>query len=233
MKAVQIQNGMSTNAPGYGVGADRYLQFTQAEDAKDEVMKFLISKIKSKKVLDVACGNGKYAKTLAKETKSYTGVDISPQQIELAKNACKNQKNVFFFVGDATKLSFADDAFDVVICTWGVSSIPTPEERKQVLKELERVTSNNGVIYIIENSPFDQFHDLRGLFYQMKTLSIAQLILNEGFEFEIKLSTHFKFNTVKEANEVLKYFWPQHIKERLHSRILDHEILVFKKEKNE
>ena len=41
------------------------------------------------------------------------------------------------------------------------------------------------------------------------------------------------FNTVKEANEILRYFWPQHIKEGLHFRILDHEILVFTNEKNE
>ena len=228
-----VQNGMSTHAQGYGIGADRYLQFTQAEDAKEEVIKYLLTKVKSKKVLDVCCGNGKYAKVLAKETYSYTGIDISPQQIELAKKTCKDQKNTFFFVGDATNLSLASEMFDLVICTWGISSITSSEDRKQVLKELERVTAQGGTIYIIENSPFDEFHKIRGLFYQLKNLSIAKLILNKGFKFDTKLNTYFKFRTVNEANELLFYFWPDHIKEKISSRILNHEIIVFKKEKNE
>ena len=233
MKKQIKERGLSEGSELYRKYTNTYEEFSKAEDVQNKVIEFLIPRVQDKIVVDFCCGNGKYAKVLAKETYSYTGIDISPQQIELAKKTCKDQKNTFFFVGDATNLSLASEMFDLVICTWGISSITSSEDRKQVLKELERVTAQGGTIYIIENSPFDEFHKIRGLFYQLKNLSIAKLILNKGFKFDTKLNTYFKFRTVNEANELLFYFWPDHIKEKISSRILNHEIIVFKKEKNE
>ena len=70
-------------------------------------------------ILDVGCGYGalyeclQRTDTMAPEGLVYTGLDISPDLLELAKYRHPTQK---FVLGDARSMPFHDDEFDWVIC---------------------------------------------------------------------------------------------------------------------
>lgn len=56
----------------------------------------LLNLIKSTKVLDIGCGIGRWAKTMAPLVNKYHGTDLMPQFIDIAKEECKEFSNVTF-----------------------------------------------------------------------------------------------------------------------------------------
>jgi ubiquinone/menaquinone biosynthesis C-methylase UbiE len=66
-----------------------------------------------KNVLDFGCGDGRYAKDLmAMGADSVSGIDISPDMIDLAKQ--NEIPGLSFFVADGAKLPFEENSFDIV-----------------------------------------------------------------------------------------------------------------------
>jgi SAM-dependent methyltransferase len=65
-------------------------------------------------VLDVGCGTGKYAIAIADRCKAVTGIDFSPNMIELAKQkAAEHQTgNVDFFCGDWHNFNLRQSGFE-------------------------------------------------------------------------------------------------------------------------
>jgi ubiquinone/menaquinone biosynthesis C-methylase UbiE len=121
-------------------------------------------------ILDLGCGAGRT--TFALNELGYSniiGIDIADKLIEYANNYSKeNNIKIDFRVGDATKLDFEDNTFDVVIFSYnGMQSIPGEENRKKVLKEVYRVLKPNGY-YIFtahdrhdsKSSYLDFWHDI-------------------------------------------------------------------------
>ena len=78
-------------------------------------------------VLDCGCGTGPMIAILSEKypKKHYTGLDLTPEMIEKAKQ--KNLTNAEFVVGDCENLPFADNSFDVVICTNSFHHYPNPQ----------------------------------------------------------------------------------------------------------
>ena len=79
-------------------------------------------------LLDVGCGTGPMIELLAKEypDRRYTGLDLTPKMIEVAK--AKRLPNAEFFVGDSENLPFADESFDAVICANSFHHYPNPQK---------------------------------------------------------------------------------------------------------
>ena len=102
---------------------------------------------KNDKILDLGCGAGRTTINLFKE--GYTniiGLDIADKLVDFAKSYSK-EKNlaINFVVGDATKIEFEDNSFDVVLFSFnGMQCIPGLENRKNVLKEVYRVLKPGG-----------------------------------------------------------------------------------------
>ena len=94
------------------------------------------------KYLDVGCGNGMTALYL---TQMYgfdvTGIDVDPEQIRLAQESAGNRTDVRFLVGDATRLPFDAEEFDIVATNKTTHHIP---EWKTVLTEMVRVLRPGG-----------------------------------------------------------------------------------------
>ena len=67
-------------------------------------------------LLDCGCGTAPMISLLYEKypEKKYTGIDITPRMIEVAK--AKNLPGVEFVVGDCEKLPFEENSFDAVIC---------------------------------------------------------------------------------------------------------------------
>jgi ubiquinone/menaquinone biosynthesis C-methylase UbiE len=62
--------------------------------------------------LDLGCGEGRFARALAAEGHRVTGVDVSPELVELARHA---DAAGTYLVADAEGLPFPDSAFDLVV----------------------------------------------------------------------------------------------------------------------
>ena len=67
-------------------------------------------------LLDCGCGTAPMLSLLKAKypDKHYTGIDLTPKMIEVAK--AKGLEDVNLVVGDCERLPFADNSFDVVIC---------------------------------------------------------------------------------------------------------------------
>jgi SAM-dependent methyltransferase len=91
-------------------------------------------------VLDVACGTGVVAITCARRSARVTGLDLTPELIERAReNAQIANVTVEWHEGDAEQLPFADATFDVVLSQFGHIFAPRPDVAiGQMLRVLKR-----------------------------------------------------------------------------------------------
>jgi ubiquinone/menaquinone biosynthesis C-methylase UbiE len=95
------------------------------------------------KVLEVGCGTGAVARTLAGWPKVGTvvGVDPSPYLIERARRLNRVGPHLAFEVGDGRALRFEDASLDAVILHTVLTHVPGPEA---VLAEAHRVMRPDG-----------------------------------------------------------------------------------------
>ena len=102
-------------------------------------------------VLDVACGTGDMAVSLAERGCTVTGVDLSEEMLAIArpKTASANfQLSTFNFqLSNVEALPFAEGEFDAVTCAFGVRNFVHLE---QGLKEMLRVLKPGGTMVILE-----------------------------------------------------------------------------------
>lgn len=101
------------------------------------------------RVIELGCGTGYYGMAFADACRTYTGVDISPANIERfqEKIVAAGIKNVEAVVGDATSLPWiSDSAFDVVLCLGPMYHLPR-RERLSVFRECCRI-ANQGAILV-------------------------------------------------------------------------------------
>ena len=132
---------------------------------------------KNAKILDIGCGAGRTTINLYKNGyKDIIGLDLSSKLIEYAKNYVeKNKLNIEFINGDATKLGFEDNVFDVVIFSYnGMQCIPGKNNRDSILKEVYRVLKPGG-LYIFtahnrdDSGSFQSFWDEEKIRWQNGT----------------------------------------------------------------
>ena len=105
--------------------------------------------IKDADILEVGCGNG-YAASLitAENPSSYTGLDIMPEQLEIARN--RDLKNATFIEGSADALSrFPESCFDAILDFCILHHV---EGWRTFFDEAHRVLKDDGNIYIADLS---------------------------------------------------------------------------------
>lgn len=101
------------------------------------------------RVLEIGCGPGPIARTLAARTGvgEVVGIDPSPEFIERARARANSVANLTFVCGDGRDLPFDDDSFDAVVCHTSLCHIPSPDI---VLAEAHRVTVIGGLLAIFD-----------------------------------------------------------------------------------
>ncbi len=118
-------------------------------DAHVLSLKIVTPYIANKTVLDVGCWTGQFAKRILIKTKSVTGVDIEANAIKLAKKNCPKGS---FYEGDARKLQFKKNTFDVVTFLDVIEHVPKGTELT-CLKEIHRVLKPKGILILC--TPFN------------------------------------------------------------------------------
>jgi 2-polyprenyl-6-hydroxyphenyl methylase/3-demethylubiquinone-9 3-methyltransferase len=123
----------------YQVAPKRIQQLLEAE------IDFVIERIgRNDAVLDLGCGYGRVSTELSNKAAKVVGIDISEDNIQLAKEL-NNNSNCEFHTMNAIDLKFENDIFDMTICIQnGISAFKvSPEE---LVIETIRVTKKGGVI---------------------------------------------------------------------------------------
>jgi SAM-dependent methyltransferase len=96
------------------------------------------------RVLDVACGTGVVAITAARAGARVSGLDLTPQLLERAReNARLATVEIDLREGDAEQLPFDEAVFDVVLSQFGHMFAPRPDV---ALNEMLRVLKPGGTI---------------------------------------------------------------------------------------
>ncbi len=119
----------------------------QTEEELSYVMRFLN---KNWKILDLACGYGRFTITLASKGFRVEGVDITPIFIERAvEEAKKRNIDIEFKIGGMTNLPYKDNSFYSIICMWNAFSELAPEkEQRNAISEIYRVLKKGGLAIV-------------------------------------------------------------------------------------
>src|SRR5947209_6574807 len=101
-----------------------------------------------KRILDAACGNGRYSKFILRHADSdavVTAFDLSPRMLQRAQARLKNPR-VSHAVADLTRLPYPAASFDAVVCGWVLEHLPDPAPG---LRELARVLQPDGKLLLM------------------------------------------------------------------------------------
>ena len=114
------------------------------------------------KILDIGCGNGRFAKFLNKmevfkksSNIQYIGIDSSKNLIDIAKKETKDIRNfqTTFLVADALdfddlKKKIGDEKFDLIVAIGLMHHIPGFDNRIELLQNLSMLLRTNGQLWI-------------------------------------------------------------------------------------
>lgn len=121
---------------------------------EDEIVKKQIKRIIKNehiKVLDIGCGAG-HGITLCPKDIEYTGIDISPKMLEIAKKVYPSNN---FLLTSVESLPFEDNSFDVCVSFYG--SLSHVSSIKKAICEINRVLTDSGfflgMFYSLKNYP--------------------------------------------------------------------------------
>ncbi len=99
---------------------------------------------RGERVLDVACGTGIVSRTIAPlvgDGGKVTGVDLSPDMIEVARTLMPQGTSIELKQGNGTALDLPDRSFDLVTCQHGLQFFP---DRLAGTREFRRVLGDGG-----------------------------------------------------------------------------------------
>lgn len=83
------------------------------------------------RVLDLGCGNGVPGTRLLAERYDVTGLDLSPVQIERARELVPAAR---FECGDMTAAAFAPESFDAVVAYFSLINVPVSRQRDLIAR---------------------------------------------------------------------------------------------------
>ncbi len=95
-------------------------------------------------IADIGCGNGRLIREL-KYDETYTGVDVSQNLIEQAKQLFPHHT---FLLGSLLNIPIPDNSIDTTFAIASLHHIPSDELREKAVEELHRITKPGGHVII-------------------------------------------------------------------------------------
>ena len=121
--------------------------------------------LKSKKLLEIGCGNGHWLREFIKwgaQPKNVTGIDLLDDRVAEAKQLCPSEVKIER--GSAAKLEFCNEDFDLILQSMVFTSVLDPSLKQQIASEMIRVVKPEGLILWYDyhvNNPWN--NDVRGV----------------------------------------------------------------------
>lgn len=133
-------------------------------------------------ILELACETGSLSAYLHAQDHHVTGVDHSSKMIQYAKI---NHPEIDFYQGDASKLTFNNDEFDIVLAASLINIAPSAQT---IVAEMARVCKPEGIIKILV--PEKDFDDvkLEQLVNQLGISGFAEVALRTWHKYPPKMS---------------------------------------------
>ena len=107
---------------------DRIAALSQGEgwDHNAHYHAFLLRQLPSQlhETLEVGCGTGAFARTLAERSERVLAIDLSPRMVEVARECSKGCPNVEYAVADANWWGFPRERFDCVASITTLHHLP-------------------------------------------------------------------------------------------------------------
>lgn len=134
------------------------------------------------RVLEVAPGPGYFAIALAKlGAFEITGLDVSKTFVEVArKNAQEEGVKVDFQQGNASRMPFADDSFDLILCRAAFKNFSEPV---RALVEMRRVLRPGGKAVIIDLCRDTPREEIYKYIDAMKLSAVTTILTKWSFRF--------------------------------------------------
>jgi ubiquinone/menaquinone biosynthesis C-methylase UbiE len=160
---------------------DRINPFIWNEEMRTEALDLLDIE-PDDRVLDVGCGTGFGTEGILEHVENVHGLDQSVHQLEKAWAKLGKHDPVSFYRGDAERLPFQADTFDVVWSSGSIEYWPNPVD---ALKEFRRITKPGGQVLVVgPNYPrrtvFQKLADTIMLFYDESEAD--RMFTEAGFE---------------------------------------------------
>jgi ubiquinone/menaquinone biosynthesis C-methylase UbiE len=224
---------LSEGSKSYHDEAHIYECFSQAEDKPGKILELLQPLTVNKEVLDIGCGTGKYLIKLAPHAKRYVGLDISEDQLRIAKTKLDGLKNVDLICSSAESINLPSESIDIIISTWVFGTILDENRRIKALSEAQRVLRKNSGIYLVENDLDGDFESIRGRYPDSsKTQAYNSWLEQKGFTPHIRFSTYFEFKDLEEAKSIFGSIWGQDAANKVSDKTITQNIVVYEKRKD-
>ncbi len=126
----------------YDTIADEFAQ-TRHKLWWDEFKIFLEEIKNGQTVIDIGCGNGRFAKVLKENKKKvkYLGLDISEKLIKIAQ---KNHPNEKFIKADCASIPIDTESADIAVSTAVIHHIPSRKLQLKAISEAHRILKPKG-----------------------------------------------------------------------------------------
>lgn len=115
-----------------------------------EVTSFLEDRTADNAV-DIGCGNGRHAESLAEHVDTVVGFDASQQLLEEARVRALERgyiQRIRLVCGDAKMLPFRENSFRLAVYVATLHHLTSRRSRRQSLSELARVLASDGVALV-------------------------------------------------------------------------------------
>lgn len=118
--------------------------------AEEPVVRAMIDMASTGRALDAACGTGRHTKYLVEKGFDTTGIDCSPEMLDLARAKVPQAR---FELGDLTAIPFATGIFDLALCALALDHA---DDLRAPVAELARVVRPGGRVIISTFHPINR-----------------------------------------------------------------------------
>jgi len=135
--------------PGAGRLLNRFVDYAHQLGMRKALayLEAQVGTLSGRQVLDLGCGRGRWVRQYAARGAQLTGVDISPEAIEVLSREMPQHR---FLCQDLTRLSVTPDSFDVVNSVTVLQHLPE-DQQERVLLLIQQALKPGGHFVLLEN----------------------------------------------------------------------------------